>query len=68
MHSPECQYPKMGETKKRENLVGTDVLESKWEGQIRAWTNGGVKVASMNRLIEVSMAPLKLGPTGRRKL
>lgn len=68
VHKNECEVPKIAEQKERENLIAIPQLEREWETRIGEWTLGGVRVTSMNRLIELGISPLKLGPQGRRKV
>lgn len=65
---PECQVPRIAEQAARENLIDVGVLERDWETRIRTWSRAGLGVTSMNRLIELEIVPLQLGPTGRRKV
>lgn len=60
--------PKIAQRANQDNLIDVAAIQRDWEGQIRTWTSGGVRVLNMHRLIELEIAPLKLGPPGRRKV
>lgn len=66
--NPDCEVPKIAERANQENLIDVNIIQRDWEGQIRTWTSGGVRVLNMHRLVELEIAPLKLGPPGRRKV
>eukprot|EP00904_Undaria_pinnatifida_P011912 jgi/Undpi1/7851/HiC_scaffold_23.g10323.m1 len=66
--NPECEVPKIAQRANQDNLIDVAAIQRDWEGQIRTWTSGGVRVLNMHRLIELEIAPLKLGPPGRRKV
>ena len=54
-------------TDARKDLVAANVIQETFEAEIRQWIVSDLKTFEMCRLISHRLAPLKLGPPGRRK-
>lgn len=50
------------------DLIPCEVLEARFEGDIRQWTLAGLKPFDMDRLISERVKPLQLGARGRQKV